>query len=58
MEDVVIVDAYAWIEFFRGSEAGKKLFDLIEKKTELVTPTMVIAELSFKYIREKNKFYR
>ena len=55
MSEKVVVDAYAWIEFFRGSTLGEKLLNLFEK-AELITPSMVIAELSFKYAKEKIDF--
>ena len=55
MSKPIVIDAYAWIEFFRGSQQGKKLADLLNKE-ELITPSMVIAELSFKYAKEKIDF--
>lgn len=54
MSKPIVVDAYAWIEFFRGSQQGRKLSDLLEQ--ELITPSIVIAELSFKYAKEKIDF--
>lgn len=50
----IVVDTYAWIEFFRGTSAGKKLIDFFDK--ELITPSIAIAELSFKYEKEKIDF--
>ena len=55
MAESIVVDAYTWIEFFRGTEKGKKLLLLLEK-TDLITPSIVIAELSFKYLKEKIDF--
>ncbi len=50
--DRIILDTYAWIEYFRGaSEVAKKF---IEGRYELLTPTIVLAELSDKYRREGN----
>ncbi|MEM2864967.1 MAG: PIN domain-containing protein [Candidatus Bathyarchaeia archaeon] len=46
-----VVDSYAWIEYFRGSEAGKKARDFIEKDKS-ATATITLAELSEKYARE------
>ena len=54
MPKPIVVDAYAWIEFFRGSQQGKKLSDLLGQ--ELITPSIVLAELSFKYAKEKIEF--
>lgn len=46
-----IIDSYAWIEYFRGSRRGKLAKDYIEVE-DSVTPTIVIAELSRKFIFE------
>lgn len=48
----IIVDSYAWIEYFRGSKEGEKAKEFIEGNYILLTPTVVIAELSDKYRRE------
>ena len=50
--DKVIIDTYAWIEYFKGSREGKKAKKFIEGSFELFTPSIVIAELSDKYRRE------
>ncbi len=50
--DRIIVDTYAWIEYFKGSEEGLKAKTFIEGRFELFTPAIVIAELSDKYRRE------
>jgi len=44
-----VIDSFAWFEYFSGSEAGKRAMDHIEKG-ESLTPTIVIAELSEKYM--------
>lgn len=49
--DRVLFDTYAWIEYFRGSEEGETVRKYIESKTEILTPTIVLAELSDKYRR-------
>ena len=54
MSDFVI-DTFAWIEYFLGSEAGMKAGNYIESKNA-ITPSIVIAELSHKYSREKIDF--
>jgi len=63
--DRIIVDTYAWIEYFKGSEEGKKAKKIIDGQFELFTPSIVIAELSDKYRREgikewsiRNKFIK
>jgi len=48
----IVIDTYAWIEYFKGSNEGIKAKKFIEGEFELFTPSMVIAELSDKYRRE------
>lgn len=50
-ENRILFDAYAWIEYFRGSEEGKSVKKFIESDAEILTPTIVLAELSDKYRR-------
>ena len=48
----VVVDTYAWIEYFNGTEKGEKVKKfLIEEYT--YTPEIVLAEIARKYIREE-----
>ena len=47
-----VIDSYAWIEYFRGSKAGETAKEFIEGGGAL-TPTIVLAELSDKYLRER-----
>ena len=51
-ENRIVLDTYAWVEYFKGAEEGKKVKDFIEGKFQLFTPSIVIAELSDKYRRE------
>jgi predicted nucleic acid-binding protein len=46
-----VVDSYAWIEYFRGSKAGKKAKGFIEGG-KAATATITVAELKDKYTRE------
>jgi predicted nucleic acid-binding protein len=55
MNSRYVIDSYAWIEYFRGSKAGETVRDIIEK-ADTATPTIVLAELSDKYLREKLDF--
>ncbi len=49
-----IVDAWAWIEYFRGSEFGAKLNDILEDNdAEIYTCTITVAEIISKIAREK-----
>jgi predicted nucleic acid-binding protein len=50
----VIIDSYAWIEYFRGSKEGEIVKNHLEK-SRCATPTIVIAELSDKYARDGYK---
>ena len=46
-----VIDTYAWVEYFAGSEAGRKVRAHVEGRS-CATPTVVIAELSAKLLRE------
>jgi predicted nucleic acid-binding protein len=48
----IVVDAYAWIEHFIGSEKGQKVDEILENADEVYTPDTVLAEVARKYIRE------
>lgn len=48
-----IVDAWAWIEYFRGTEHGTKLNDILEDpNTDIYTCAITIAEIISKTARE------
>lgn len=47
----VMMDTYAWIEYFRGSEQGEKVREHVDNSSELFTPSIAIAELHDKYVR-------
>jgi predicted nucleic acid-binding protein len=46
-----VIDSYTWIEYFAGSAKGKSATRYIQD-TSSATPTVVIAELSRKLLRE------
>lgn len=48
----IVIDAYAWIEFFTGSEEGRRVKEMLESADEVYTPDTVLAEIARKYIRE------
>lgn len=50
-----LLDSYAWAEFFDGSEKGRKVKDLIEKKN-IATSVITLAELSDKCARDSRDF--
>jgi len=47
-----VVDSFAWIELFIGSERGRQVRDVIGKSREIYTPDIVLAEIARKYLRE------
>jgi len=47
---MVVYDTYAWIEYFRGSEKGLKVRELLKRGG--YTPSIVLAEIARKYVRE------
>lgn len=46
-----VIDAYAWIEYFRSSKAGEVAKKFIESEGSM-TPTIVVAEVSRKLLKE------
>ncbi len=48
----IVVDTYAWIEIFIGSEKGNKARKILTETLEIYTPDIVLAEVARKYIRE------
>lgn len=51
MNSDFVIDTYAWVEYFAGSEAGRKVRSFVEGR-RCATPTVVIAELSGKLLKE------
>jgi predicted nucleic acid-binding protein len=51
MSSEFVIDSYAWIEYFAGSTKGARARNYIQEG-DAATPTVVIAELSRKFIRE------
>ena len=51
----IVFDTYAWIEYFKGSETGKKVNQILEsQENEIFTSIMNIAEISSKLRRENS----
>ncbi|MEM2994658.1 MAG: PIN domain-containing protein [Candidatus Bathyarchaeia archaeon] len=48
---MIVFDSYAWIEYFLGSDYGKIVKKYIDNE-EVVTPSVVLAEIARKYLRE------
>ena len=51
-----VLDSFAWVEYFRGSKKGEVVRGCLEEGN-CITPTIVLAELSDVYGREKNRFW-
>jgi predicted nucleic acid-binding protein len=47
-------DSWAWVEYFRGSRAGKEVKDILEGTEVLFTPSVCLAELKAKYLAENH----
>lgn len=55
----IIVDSYAWIEYFKASGAGKRARKIIESnENELFTLDVCLAEIKFWALNEKTDFYK
>jgi len=52
MTSEYVIDSYAWIEYFRGTESGKKVRFYVEGESA-ATSVLTLAELREKYLREK-----
>ncbi|MEM2896464.1 MAG: type II toxin-antitoxin system VapC family toxin [Candidatus Bathyarchaeia archaeon] len=50
-----VIDSYAWIEYFMGSEAGEKVKPIIEGFEEKLTPTICLAEVYAKTLKIESK---
>ena len=52
-----VVDASAWVEYFSGSESGKKAANIIDdEKNKLLTTVITLAELSSFFKRNNRDF--
>jgi predicted nucleic acid-binding protein len=51
----VVLDSFAWVEYFNGTGAGEKVQGLLDTVL-VVTPAIVVAELSEKYKRLNRDF--
>ena len=47
-----VIDSYAWVEYFRGTESGKRVREYAEGDAA-TTSTLTLAELREKYLRER-----
>jgi len=49
-----VLDTYAWVEYFRGTNLADKVEGILKEKC--FTPTIVIAELQTKFLKENLDF--
>lgn len=52
IEVKIVLDTYAWIEIFIGSDRGRRVLEILEEADESYTPSVVLAEIARKYARE------
>lgn len=53
---MIVFDSYAWLEYFFGSKKGEIVKNIIESEEEILTPSVCIAEIKRKYLRENKEF--
>ena len=53
----ILLDTYAWIEYFKGSAKGKKVQNFL-KNEEILTPSIALVELSCKAFKEDWDFVK
>jgi predicted nucleic acid-binding protein len=46
-----VIDSYAWLAYFMGTEAGQKTKALIESSEEKITPTICLVEVYAKTLK-------
>jgi len=50
-----IIDSYAWLEYFMGSEAGRKVKEIIDNEAdEKLTPSICLAETYAKILKTED----
>ena len=47
-----LLDSFAWIEYFIGSERGVKVRNYVEGNTPLYTPSICLTEIKSRYLRD------
>jgi len=51
-----IIDSYAWLEYFMGGQAGRKVKEIIDNEAdEKLTPSICLAETYAKILRTEDK---
>jgi len=57
MSSSVVLDTFAWVEYFRGTKKGKAVDQILKGGANAITPSIVLAELSDIYHRNNNRFW-
>lgn len=52
---MIVFDTSAWIEYFQGTTLGKKVESYLNTKEEIITPSICIAELKHKLLKDNIK---
>lgn len=47
-----LLDSFAWIEYFMGSEKGFKVRDYVDGSEPLYTPSICLTEIKSRYLRD------
>ncbi len=50
-----VIDSYAWIEYFTGTQAGENAKAIIENFEEKITPSICLAEVYAKTLKVENQ---
>ena|SRR3989344_5297903 len=53
---MIVFDSYAWLEYFSGSSKGKIVENVIESQEEILTPSICVAEIKRKYLKENKEY--
>ena len=52
----IVFDSSAWIEYFSGSVEGKRVKEIIASDDVIYTPSICLAEIKGKYIKEGKEY--
>jgi len=51
-----IIDSFAWLEYFMGTDAGRKVKSIVDSEMdEKITPTICLAEIYAKVLRTEDE---
>lgn len=51
-ESMKIFDSFVWIEYFAGTERGRKVKNIVDDAEIIYTPSICLTEIKAKYLRE------